>query len=505
MAKQNLLGGGYTGKLGATIGQRWKNLYTMRAYTKPANPKTPAQQNNRGFFSSAVGYAQKGQSMNFHSPAFDTTSNTEWAQRMSAAKYNCQNNLSDVANIPVVPQNFSSSPTITGIAIKEIVANTSVKFVLTLGNNPGQKSYSVMIYFAEGAREGEYLLLRGSTSQADETELTCPCDNTAGLGQVAAYALVVSNDDTTAATVTYSARVPLENASKPAFEQTVSITSITSDNAGGFVVAAQMGVYGADLVGQFTSGGVIAMGNYKTKLAVFQAGSEASAASVTALGLSWNISNWNVNSTTGVITFTAHPTNYQDINHYELTEFRLSLNWTNAYNDQTEMSSGSCQAATAATPTYTQPEFALNVQQDTLYVANYWTTDESTQLTFSWDFGNSDFVNAVDSLTRAHSAYAQTRLKTGGALTLVGEESGSFTILPSYDGMDFNFDDAPTAYISGNIGNPTKPEQELTSGSLTASTFEVTTGSGIKIGGYDTTHRWTKVPILSAAGNVDVW
>ena len=399
MAKQNFLGGGYTGKLGATIGQRWKNAYTVRTYTKPTNPQTPAQQANRGAFGGAVFFAQLGNQMNYKSPAFDTANNTEWAYRMSAAKINIQNSLTDLAIIPIVPQNFTTSPTVSGISLKNIVANTSIEFELTLSSGVGAKSYSLMLYFAEGSREGEYLLLRGSTTAAEPTKLICPCANTATIGQVEVYALIVSTDDTVPETIAYSARVPLVNASKPAFAQTVSITSVTSDNAGGFVVAAQMGVYGADLVGNFTNGGILSKGNYKTKAAVRAAASEAAATTTPAIGLEWNVSNWSVNTTTGVITFTARPTNYAAINTYELTEFRMALTWTNAYNDLTEMSSGSCQGATTTTPTYTQPAFTAELSCDTYRTINNSATqflcdfdvdikDASIVGDFGWDLSN---------------------------------------------------------------------------------------------------------------------
>ena len=35
MAKQNIISGGFYGKVGELIGQRWKNIRTVRAYTKP--------------------------------------------------------------------------------------------------------------------------------------------------------------------------------------------------------------------------------------------------------------------------------------------------------------------------------------------------------------------------------------------------------------------------------------------------------------------------------------
>ena len=476
MAKQNFLGGGYTGKLGATIGQRWKNAYTVRTYTKPTNPQTPAQQANRGAFGGAVFFAQLGNQMNYKSPAFDTANNTEWAYRMSAAKINIQNSLTDLAIIPIVPQNFTTSPTVSGISLKNIVANTSIEFELTLSSGVGAKSYSLMLYFAEGSREGEYLLLRGSTTAAEPTKLICPCANTATIGQVEVYALIVSTDDTVAETIAYSARVPLVNASKPAFAQTVSITSVTSDDAGGFVVAAQMGVYGADLVGNFTYNGILAQGIYKTKAAVFAVGDRVAASGVTALGINWQISNWSVNNTTGVITFTAKASNFQEIDCYDFDSFRIALAWENAYNSQTEMSSGSCQAATSMLPVFTQPAFNTANQVDNLYISNWWDTDGDTQLSFTWEFTDGDFTDAMHAMSRVAPSWPIPKLVSGGTITLQGEESGTMTVNPNWSDLEWLSDDNPYGRIDGNIGGEEYPEQELTSGSLTATTWRIVMG-----------------------------
>ena len=51
MGKLNLLKGAYEGKVGQTVGSKWKNLSTIRTYAKPANPNTPAQQTTRTGFS----------------------------------------------------------------------------------------------------------------------------------------------------------------------------------------------------------------------------------------------------------------------------------------------------------------------------------------------------------------------------------------------------------------------------------------------------------------------
>lgn len=50
MGKMNLLKGKWDGKVGQTVGAKWKNKATIRTYSIPTNPNTMAQQNVRGAF-----------------------------------------------------------------------------------------------------------------------------------------------------------------------------------------------------------------------------------------------------------------------------------------------------------------------------------------------------------------------------------------------------------------------------------------------------------------------
>jgi hypothetical protein len=50
MGKMNLLKANWEGKVGQTVGAKWKNKSTIRSYTKPSNPDTAAQQKVRGVF-----------------------------------------------------------------------------------------------------------------------------------------------------------------------------------------------------------------------------------------------------------------------------------------------------------------------------------------------------------------------------------------------------------------------------------------------------------------------
>lgn len=56
MGKMNLLKANWYGKVGQTVGAKWKNKSTIRTYTKPANPDTAAQQTVRGGFTAITAF-----------------------------------------------------------------------------------------------------------------------------------------------------------------------------------------------------------------------------------------------------------------------------------------------------------------------------------------------------------------------------------------------------------------------------------------------------------------
>lgn len=56
MGKMNLLKANWEGKVGETVGAKWKNKKTIRTYTKPSNPNTQAQRSVRNAFKSITSF-----------------------------------------------------------------------------------------------------------------------------------------------------------------------------------------------------------------------------------------------------------------------------------------------------------------------------------------------------------------------------------------------------------------------------------------------------------------
>ena len=113
MAKQNFLAGGYIGKLGDTIGQRWKDKKIIRSYVKPRNPNTPAQQTARQQFALANKLAQQAMVINGHQGIWDTSSKPEYAQRVGQAMRRIRLGYPEQDCIPLYPEGQSPALAVT--------------------------------------------------------------------------------------------------------------------------------------------------------------------------------------------------------------------------------------------------------------------------------------------------------------------------------------------------------------------------------------------------------
>ena len=152
MAIQNFLSGGYYGKLGQTIGQRWKNKRTVKAYAVPTNPRTAKQQANRGRFAYGVKLAQLAQAATYRSLLFSSESNTEWALRMSVAKNATDTGITGLDAVPLCPTGFVPKYLIMqdasdgSVGYDEVICTNSISFAndrewICIKNNTAIASY----------------------------------------------------------------------------------------------------------------------------------------------------------------------------------------------------------------------------------------------------------------------------------------------------------------------------------------------------------------------------
>lgn len=228
MAKQNFLSGGYYGKLGQTVGQRWKNIRTIRTYVIPHNPRTAIQQANRGKFGDCVFYAQVGNQMNFNATCFVHESMTKWNYRMKTARNLQDLNMEELMRFPLYPTSFSVPYLITAASITQLIDATHIQ-VTVEGTLPSVKRVLNLL-----------LLLPGAEDWKDRLAI-CQGENTAENPNVFTFRLpedlhlsdglqgrFISIDDADSATDLISSgqiEIPIEGVDIHTFDTTVTAIS----------------------------------------------------------------------------------------------------------------------------------------------------------------------------------------------------------------------------------------------------------------------------------------
>lgn len=505
MAKQNFLAGGYYGKLGATVGQRWKNQRTIRTYVVPENPRTPKQMANRNKFSASVPFAQKGMSMNYRSPAFASETTTEWALRMSSAKYAMDLGLSDVAAIPVVPRGFTSAYTITEITLQSVLDTTHARLSLVGTLPAGSKRYSLMLYFSDGARTGEYMLCEGVSDASDSTILTIACENTATLQTATVYGVIVSKDDIDAQTVTYSAKLEVKKESRPAFVLRIEDVTFAATTQEKIHVTVETSFLGGNLVGTFSASEAVIMGDRKTKVAVYAAGSEDAAATESFVDNAATISNFTVNKDTGVIEFDFAPSNVQTTQSYVGVFIGFRINWENAYTDATTMSSSFANYSGGWAGGHLQPELDMQLTVTPPYIA------VQQEVSGGDTYGAMEF-SLADTTARAawaatHPASINLKLASGNSdLALIVGGVARTGTLDWSDISDTGDDAGNFSWEFGTITVAGVTGDTITSGTTNAFVSRVCLSDTLtkKAGTYDAGHIWTPLPDWSVPANTAI-
>jgi len=117
VAIQNIVAGGFYGKLGDMVGQRWRNIRTIRAHVIPFNPRTELQQANRAQFALATALAQEAYNINKGSPLWDTTRMGQFSAMVGTAKRRLQAGMSPAQALPLYPDGHVSDIVLSNMAL----------------------------------------------------------------------------------------------------------------------------------------------------------------------------------------------------------------------------------------------------------------------------------------------------------------------------------------------------------------------------------------------------
>lgn len=228
MAKQNFIGGGYYGKLGDTVGQRWKNKRTIRSYVIPRNPRTDVQQANRARFKNLVPFAQLGMSANKGATVFIKENMTEWQARMSACSYFNSLGYNELDLVPLYPADYVA-PYVVSIVKRTNKEKDTFQYLEAVGTLPSNtRSVTVLAKYVQGAEKpSEVYLFEGIFEQNVDYNLKVSIP--AGLELTEETKIrIISRDDVDSATdMIASAMVNVQKPDIVYIDFDTSVTAIT--------------------------------------------------------------------------------------------------------------------------------------------------------------------------------------------------------------------------------------------------------------------------------------
>ena len=232
MAKQNFIGGGYYGKLGDTVGQRWKNKRTIRSYVIPRNPRTDVQQANRARFKNLVPFAQLGMSANKGATVFIKENMTEWQARMSACSYFNSLGYNELDLVPLYPADYVA-PYVISTVKRTNKTKDDFQYLEVVGTLPAStRSVTVLAKYVQGAEKpSEVYLFEGVFEQNEDYNLKVSIP--AGLELTKDTKVrIISRDDVDSATdMIASAMVNVQNPDIVYIDFNTSVTAITHEGA----------------------------------------------------------------------------------------------------------------------------------------------------------------------------------------------------------------------------------------------------------------------------------
>lgn len=233
MAKQNFLAGGFYGKLGAMVGQRWKNKRTIRTYVIPHNPNTPAQRKNRNGFAGAVQFAQMGMQMNYYCALFDNPNFTRWNYRMSVARNLKFAGMQDLNLIPLYPIDFTPPLVITQVKLKSVSGSKHVTLSLPELTWTEDRVFSLMFALYENAETFlGYKLYLGYYYKNNPQTLEVDVDDVAEINNNCYVRLVTNDDVDSNADMIASAKLKVQTDGKDEHQFDCSVSLIEKTTLG---------------------------------------------------------------------------------------------------------------------------------------------------------------------------------------------------------------------------------------------------------------------------------
>lgn len=156
MAIQDFVNGSFRGKLGALVGQRWKDKNCIRTYAVPRNPKTKKQTAVRSKFATCIKISQLAMQMDFRAIAFQSDDRTVWNIRQSTALTNWKADEPPITYIPLLQNGQTAGINITPTFT---ISGRQITVSFSSDADVSGRNLSVLLYTPFGEHfDGEYYL-----------------------------------------------------------------------------------------------------------------------------------------------------------------------------------------------------------------------------------------------------------------------------------------------------------------------------------------------------------
>lgn len=177
MGKMNLLKASWDGKVGETVGAKWKNKKTIRTYTKPSNPNTEAQQKVRGAFSDITSFVALFSDSIRYLTALDTSGMSVRNAIIKLNKEMIQNDSFAKASLAISKGGLQK---VTGESASESAGKVTISWTAPTATNFTDEAVLVAVMVQEDTG-----IVEVKTAAADA--LSLESDVTFGTGDVDIY------------------------------------------------------------------------------------------------------------------------------------------------------------------------------------------------------------------------------------------------------------------------------------------------------------------------------
>lgn len=151
MGKLNLIQGAYSGKLGQTVGAKWKDKKTIRSYAIPSDPKTQAQRTVRTVFGEISTMVALFSDQIKYLTSLDTRGMSVRNAIIKANKDQIEAGTFDAATLVV---NRGGLPNVTGATATATATTITLNFTAPVATNISDQAQCVCVCVNETSKIG---------------------------------------------------------------------------------------------------------------------------------------------------------------------------------------------------------------------------------------------------------------------------------------------------------------------------------------------------------------